>query len=157
MRLSVYPDGLISVSAPKWYPLYLVEKFLESRSSWILGKIKETGFSREREKKDYLGKKEAVRELVGKKIKVFNRNYGFSIGRISIKRQRSCWGSASLRGNLNFNYKIINLPESLQDYIIVHELCHLRELNHGLEFWKLVEKVIPDFRERRKELKKVAL
>ena len=63
----------------------------------------------------------------------------------------------SQKGNLNFNYKVINLEDHLRDYIIVHELCHLQELNHGQNFWKLVSEFFPDYREIRKQIKKFTL
>jgi predicted metal-dependent hydrolase len=63
--------------------------------------------------------------------------------RISIRNQRGRWGSCSSKKNLNFNYRILDLNEELQDYVIVHELCHLVELNHGENFWNLMEKIIP--------------
>ncbi len=89
--------------------------------------------------------KEHARSVVHERLTHWNQFYGFTYGRVSIKNQRSCWGSCSAKGNLNFNYKIIFLPEVLMDYIIVHELCHLAELNHGASFWSQVAHVIPNF------------
>jgi len=89
------------------------------------------------------------------RIRHFNLSYGFAIGRITIRNQRSRWGSASKKGNLNFHYKIALLPPRLADYIIVHELCHLAEFNHSPRFWSLVAKMLPDHKERKGELKKV--
>jgi len=67
---------------------------------------------------------------------------------------RSRWGSCSVSGNLNFNYKLIHLPEDIAEYIVAHELCHLAEFNHSKKFWELVSKTIPDHKLRRKRLKK---
>jgi len=103
----------------------------------------------------YLKHKERARDIVNLKIQKWNKFYNFSFNRIHIKRLRSRWGSCSSKGNLNFNYKIIFLPEELVDYIIVHELCHLEQMNHSKKFWDLVAKTIPDFLERSRELKKV--
>ena len=63
---------------------------------------------------------------------------------VSIRNQRRRWGSCSSKKNLNFNYRILTLSPELRDYIIVHELCHLKELHHGKTFWDLVERIIPD-------------
>ena len=109
--------------------------------------------SRRRISKKYLQHKEAARSLVSSKLEQFNAVYNFKIGRVSIRNQRSRWGSCSRLGNLNFSYKIVLLPEELADYLIVHELCHLGEFNHSLRFWALVARTIPDYRARRRALK----
>lgn len=75
----------------------------------------------------------------------FNQHYGLSWNRVAIRNQRRRWGSCTSLKNLNFNYKIILLPAHLQDYIIVHELCHLQYLHHGVEFWNLVAEQIPEY------------
>jgi len=92
--------------------------------------------------------------FVLEKIKHFNNFYKFKINKVFIKNQKSRWGSCSSKGNLNFNYKIIYLRPELADYLIVHELCHLGELNHSKKFWALVEKTIPNYVKINKELKK---
>jgi hypothetical protein len=105
-------------------------------------------------KKDYNNHKDQALVLVKKKLEHFNQFYGFKFNRISIKNQKTRWGSCSKKGNLNFNYKIFLLPEKLADYIIVHELCHLQEFNHSQKFWNLVGVTTPDYLSLRNELKK---
>lgn len=77
----------------------------------------------------------------------------FTYRRVSIRNQRTRWGSCSRKGNLNFSYKLALLPPQLADYLIVHELCHLGQFNHSPAFWALVELAIPEYRTRRDELK----
>ncbi|MFA6463413.1 MAG: M48 family metallopeptidase [Candidatus Paceibacterota bacterium] len=89
--------------------------------------------------------------------KRFNTSYNFTYNSVKIKSTKTRWGSCSSKGNLNFSYKIALLPEHLADYLVVHELCHLGEFNHSENFWNLVEKTIPDFAQRRHELKKIKL
>ena len=101
----------------------------------------------------YLEHKEAARCLVTNLVKHWNQFYGFEYNRIAIRNQRRCWGSCSSLKNLNFNYRILFLPPHLQDYIVVHELCHLEELNHGKEFWNLIQRQIPHYEDYIKELK----
>src|SRR5690606_28631236 len=96
--------------------------------------------------------RELARELVHRKVAEWNEKYGFIVEQIRIKSMTSCWGSCSSKGNLSFNYKLLFLPERMIDYVIVHELCHLKEFNHSKKFWKLVEQTIPDHKKIKKEL-----
>ncbi|MDB9944485.1 M48 family metallopeptidase [bacterium] len=105
--------------------------------------------------KHYLEHKELARALVHERLEYWNQLYQFEYNRVSIKNQKTCWGSCSEHGNLNFNYKVIFLPHALMDYIIVHELCHRAELNHSPAFWSHVERAIPEYREHRSHLKRM--
>ena len=93
--------------------------------------------------------------LAQRRLAEFNLFYGYQVNRVSIKNQRTRWGSCSKKGNINFNYRIALLPDRLADYLVVHELCHLGEFNHSQKFWDLVAKTIPDYRLRRKELRAI--
>ena len=118
----------------------------------------------------YKEHKEKARALAEQKLAHYTTQYAhagyvfavtlaedFATGkkRLSVRNQRTRWGSCSRTGNLNFNYKIALLPEPLADYIIAHELCHLGEFNHSQAFWDLVAVAIPDYRERRAELRRI--
>jgi len=94
---------------------------------------------------------------VENRIRCFNSTYNFKINRIAIKNQTTRWGSCSSKRNLNFNYKIIYLRPVLADYLIVHELCHLGELNHSKMFWALVAKTMPDYVIINKELRRTKI
>jgi len=98
-------------------------------------------------------KREQAKTLVENRLSVINKFYKFTINRIAIKNTSTRWGSCSSKGNLNFNYKIIYLRPDLADYLIVHELCHLGELNHSRRFWALVSKTIPNYAKISKELR----
>lgn len=104
--------------------------------------------------KHYTEHKEAARRLIHIRLEYFNTHYNLTYKRVAIRNQRRSWGSCTSLGNLNFSYKILFLPPELADYIIVHELCHLKELNHGERFWNLVAETVPDYRERKAVLKK---
>ncbi len=106
-------------------------------------------------RREYLQNKEKARILVHQKIEYFNNFYGYEFNRVSIKNQKTRWGSCSSKGNLNFNYRVLFLPEELCDYVIVHELCHLKELNHSKGFWELVSTTISNYKEKRKKLLKI--
>jgi predicted metal-dependent hydrolase len=104
---------------------------------------------------NYELQKEKTRGVVINRLLHFNQYYNFKYNRIAIRDQKSRWGSCSSNANLNFNYRVGLLPEHLMDYVIVHELCHLTEMNHGPKFWELVSQVIPNYNARREELKKI--
>ncbi|MFH1253371.1 MAG: M48 family metallopeptidase [Candidatus Uhrbacteria bacterium] len=158
MRLAVYRDGTLVVTVPTRWQEKLLEQFILEKSSWILKKqayFKEVANKQlfQMPVKSFKETKVEARDLVIKKLEYFNQFYQFSFKKISIRNQKTRWGSCSRRGNLNFNYKIALLPEKLADYIIVHELCHLKEFNHSQRFWALVAKTVPDCQSLRKELK----
>lgn len=87
------------------------------------------------------------------RVNYYESIIGVKAGKIRIKNQRTIWGSCSSKNNLNFNVKLIMMPDYIIDYVVVHEICHLIHFNHSKEFWKKVEEVIPDYKERRKYLK----
>ena len=113
-------------------------------------------------RRDYVAHKEAARRIVHDRLAYFRRHYAdlghvLSYHRVAVRNQRSRWGSCSKVGNLNFNYRLIHLRPELQDYIIVHELCHTKEFNHAPAFWTLVAVIIPDWRSLRAELRKISI
>jgi predicted metal-dependent hydrolase len=81
--------------------------------------------------------------------------FGFNIKEIRIRGQKTRWGSCSSKGNLSFNYKLLKFNKEIIDYVIIHELCHLKEMNHSQNFWRLVRLYSPGYRELKKELKKI--
>jgi predicted metal-dependent hydrolase len=101
----------------------------------------------------YLEYRKQAEEYIKTKLENFNQFYGFHFEAISIRNQRTRWGSCSRKGNLNFNYKLLFLPEHMADYVIVHELCHLGEFNHSRRFWNLVAKKIPDYKNIVREMR----
>jgi len=105
------------------------------------------------QKQHYFLHKEAARTLVHAKLDHWNQLYNFTYNRVTIRNTRSRWGSCSSKKNLNFNYRILFLPPELQDYLIVHELCHLQEMNHAPQFWSLVAQQVPDYQLRMQQLR----
>ena len=101
----------------------------------------------------YLHHREDARIHILGRLAHWNQYYGFQLGRVSIKDHRSVWGSCSSKGNLNFNYRLLFLPPVLADFVIVHELCHLKEPNHSASFWELVAQTFPDWRDHRRQLR----
>lgn len=158
LKIAVRPDCMLSITVPELMQEETVKSFIVEKKNWILRKIKL--FQKFRAKnispikcgnyKDY--KKKAF-QLIKEKVEFFNSLYNFDYNKISIKRQKSLWGSCSANKNLNFNYKLYFLPKEMTDYVVVHELCHLQELNHSKKFWDLVAKTVPNYKEIRDKLR----
>lgn len=104
---------------------------------------------------NYLACKARARKLVQDRLRVLNGHYQFKYARVSIKDLHTRWGSCSQKKNLNFHYKILFLAPELVDYVIAHELCHLAEMNHSYNFWKLVARTIPDFKKKILQLRRI--
>jgi predicted metal-dependent hydrolase len=90
-----------------------------------------------------------ARSALGETARVHATTLGVEIGRIAIKDTRSRWGSCSERGNLNFSWRLMLAPRAVMDYVVAHEVAHLRELNHSPRFWQHVESLCPDYHSRR--------
>jgi predicted metal-dependent hydrolase len=103
----------------------------------------------------YRTHKEAARALVHAKLTYWNSFYHFSYNTVAIRNTKRNWGSCTSLRNLNFNYKILFLPSHLQDYIIVHELCHLKELHHKATFWDLVAEQMPEYKSHIAQLRAI--
>ncbi len=100
--------------------------------------------------KFYRGKAE---EVIHDRLQFFNEHYGFFYNQVTLRNQKSRWGSCSRLKNLNFNWKLIMAPIEVIDYVVVHELCHLKQMNHSARYWALVAEIIPDHKQRRKWLR----
>jgi len=162
MRLAVYCDGSVVVTMPHWMGETTAERFIRQKAQWLIDKIAffkthKTPMVTRGTKAEYLKNKEATRALVTERLAYFNQFYNFRFSAITIRNQKTRWGSCSRKGNLNFNYKLSLLPAAVADYIIVHELCHLAEFNHSLRFWDLVARTVPEHRKLRKELRGCSL
>ena len=96
---------------------------------------------------------EEMKKILPEKVSRYAMQMGVSYGRITIRNQKTRWGSCSAKGNLNFNCLLMLAPEKVLDYVVVHELAHRKEMNHSKQFWREVENVIPDYRDRRAWLK----
>lgn len=103
----------------------------------------------------YLKYKAKASHFICQRVEHYKRIYNVEINRISIRNQRTRWGSCSKKGNLNFNYRVFLLPKYMADYVIVHEICHLKEFNHSRKFWDLVAVAVPNHTETRRIIRKI--
>lgn len=163
IAIEIKPDGGVRVRIPRRMSKRTAEAFVEEHMDWIkvhqakmLEKVKEQAGEplTERELSELF---KQSRQFIPERVEYYAEKIGLSYGKITIRNQRTRWGSCSAKGNLNFNCQLMRLPEELIDYVVVHELCHRKEMNHSAAFWSEVEKVLPDYRERRKKLKKQIL
>lgn len=163
--LEVKPDGQVLARVPKHLADREIKRFIDSHKKWIIEKVRLVG-ERQCKKKSMelqplseLTSKErkAVKERITDRVQYYGEKMGVTYGRISVRDQKTRWGSCSAKGNLNFNYRLYYLPEDLLDYVVVHELAHRRHMNHSREFWQEVGTYFPDYKECRKRLREIAL
>ena len=160
MAIEIRPDLSVIVRVPMRTTDRQVRQFVAEKENWIRKHLEKMQMKvQEQADREVLTEKE-VRELAEKALKVippkvafYAEKLGVTYGRITIRNQRTRWGSCSAKGNLNFNCYLMQAPEEILDYVIVHELCHRLEMNHSSAFWEKVEKLLPDYKERRKWLK----
>jgi len=163
VSLQITRDLRLIVRAPNRMSKEDIQKFILSHASWIekhMSRIEaqnaraaENGGNSKLSDTEISQLKEQARNVLPAKAQHFAPLIGVTYNRISIRCQSTRWGSCSAKGNLNFNCLLMLTPEEVQDYVVVHELCHLKELNHSPRFWAEVEKVLPDYRGRRQWLK----
>lgn len=159
LRLSIHLDGCLVVTQPRFFSDRTTENFIVVHADWIikhLDRFAQNPLSltaATNPRIDYLAKKEEARILINDRLNYFNRFYNFEYKKVGIRNQSTRWGSCSRRGNLSFNYRLVDLAPAVSDYIIVHELCHLQEFNHSSYFWRLVAQTLPDYKDRRRSLR----
>lgn len=148
MSIRIHPVKGVSVSVPYIIPYAAAIAFFQTRRRWVLETMAE---QKEKFKDVTLPSREEVESLrrqarcdLPPRLAALASRYGFSYGRVAIKHNSSNWGSCSSKGNINLNLNIIRLPEVLQDYVLLHELCHLRHQDHGHGFHLLLEHVLTD-------------
>lgn len=159
LRLEISSSGLV-VTKPWFISSAFMERFILRQENWILknlNKHKGAKILPAVTKDDLVVLKKRAAKILINRLEIFNKVYNFKYKSISVRDQKTRWGSCSQYGALNFNYRLAMLPEELLDYVAIHELCHLKEMNHSVRFWNLVALTIPDYKERRKELEKFRL
>ena len=155
MAIQIMPDGSVVVRCPKRIRVDEVRKFVNSKSTWI-EKHLTSRVPRYEEKltdSDLKELRERTRILVTERVRYFAPLVGVTYNQIAIRTQRTRWGSCSSKGNLNFNCLLGLVPSEVLDYVIVHELCHRKELNHSDRFWNEVFRILPDYKARKQWLK----
>ena len=157
LAVQIRADGTVIARAPLRMPKERILGFLSEKASWI---CTQQGRMQEREKMrqqacihlDAAQEKELrerAKAVLAQRTAYFARQIGVTYGRITVRDQKTRWGSCSQTGNLNFNFRRILAPSEVLDYVVVHELCHRRQMNHSAQFWQEVAQVLPDYRKRK--------
>ena len=159
ISIEIKPDG-IYLRAPRRMSNADIQKFLESKKSWIQKHAKKMADRTEAAKSLGTFTHEEIHDLAEKaltilpeRVKYYAELIGVDYGHITIRNQRTRWGSCSNKGNLNFNCLLVLLPDEIIDSVIVHELCHRKHMNHSAQFYTEVEQAYPDYQRCHKWLK----
>lgn len=152
VSIQVKPNEVI-IRAPMRMKEKEIEKFVESKRNWIEKHLKSLSEKQkaleniepysDEEISSFIKK---AKEIIPKKVEFYAEKIGVTYNRITIRCQRTRWGSCSSKGNLNFNCLLVLLPDEIIDSVIVHELCHRKHMNHSAKFYEEVEKVFPEYR-----------
>ncbi len=160
--IQVKTDLSVVIRVPRRVTKKEIDRILKEKEKWILkhiGQMQKQNAEDEASGQDRLTDEE-LRELadraldyIPERVQYFAGRMGVAYGRITIRNQKTRWGSCSSKGNLNFNCLLMLTPPEVIDYVVVHELCHRKEMNHSKAFWAEVAGVLPDYREQVKWLK----
>ena len=157
LAVQIRADGTVIARVPLRMPKDRILCFLSEKASWIRmqqGKMQERENMRQQARihLDAAQEKELrerAKSVLAQRTAYFARQVGVTYGRITVRDQKTRWGSCSQTGNLNFNFRLILAPSEVLDYVVVHELCHRRQMNHSAQFWQEVAQVLPDYRKRK--------
>lgn len=158
----VKPGGEIIVRAPKRMPNPMILSFIREKESWIVknylkqSKLPSAPDSEPKSPHTLALEKryrDAAKEYIPKRVEYYHAFTGGQYTKITIRDQKTRWGSCSSNGTLSFSFRLMMAPPRVLDYVVVHELCHLTHMNHSKEFWNMVETILPDYKEHRKWLK----
>ena len=162
VAIQVNSDLSVTVRAPRSVSEKDIEEILKKKEAWIskhIEKIKETKERVEAEPTEKLTREKVIAlaeealKVIPERVEYFAKVIGVTYGKITVRNQKTRWGSCSSKGNLNFNCLLMLAPPEVLDYVVVHDLCHRKQMNHSKAFWLEVEKVLPDYKEVRKWLK----
>lgn len=143
-------DGKVIVKAPKRVNKKEIEKIIQQKSEWIQKSIEKENKKQEKEPQ-YT--KEEFKNIVEKNANELIKETGLVPNKITIKQIKYAWGSCTSKKNITINLELIKYSQQAIRYVILHELCHIKHMNHSKEFWNLVEKYMPKYKKIKKEFK----
>jgi predicted metal-dependent hydrolase len=150
--LRVRADGDLRVTIPRGGSMREAVKFAERHLEWAHRQRSKVLAARRPAHVEKALRQQAARELTPQLL-ALAAGHGLEVRRVSIRNQRSRWGSCSPRGHIALNYRLVLMPPAVREYILIHELMHLKQANHSIRFWRLVEAACPDFRDAERWLR----
>lgn len=160
IAIQIKPDGKTYVRAPFDMTDSEVRDFVSEKKGWIEKNLKKLDDIEQKSRSSIPLTQNEINELkqkallcIPQKIEYFANLIGVRPAKITVRNQKTCWGSCSKSGSISINCLIMLMPDDVIDYIIVHELCHLKEMNHSKSFWREVERIIPDYKSRQNWLR----
>jgi len=151
--MRVRPDGALRVTIPRGGSRAEAERFAARHRDWALRQRSKVLAAKRPPDVEQMLKEQAQRELPPRLLELAAL-HGLTVGRISIRNQRSRWGSCSPNGHIALNYRLMLMPPAVREYILVHELMHLRQADHSRRFWRFVEAACPGFRDAERWLRR---
>jgi predicted metal-dependent hydrolase len=165
--LRVGDDGTVHVTVPRWGSKRGALEFAASERPWVEKQLRRLEIDRERrggvgsnvdgpERDAYesIQRERARRELPARLL-ALAAAHGLTVARISIRNQRWRWGSCNRAGHICLNWRLVTMPEWVRDYVLIHELMHLKRMDHSSKFWQLVAAACPRYEEARRWLRRV--
>lgn len=166
LAIQINPDLSVTVRAPMYAPQSDIERILREKESWIQKHIEKIREQEAKSKKtqgekdeygesvesEYLTNEEIKKladkalQHIPKRVSYFAKQIGVTYRKITIRNQKTRWGSCSSKRNLSFNCLLMLAPPEIIDYVVVHELCHRKEMNHSKNFWREIERILPDYK-----------
>ncbi len=160
LSMEIKPDGILYIKAPKGISEREIRDFVKKHEGWIDSHLKKLEEEKARLEGNKKLTKEEIRDLadracivIPERVKHYAPLIGVTCGRITVRNQKTRWGSCSSKGNLNFNCLLMLTPPEVIDSVVVHELCHLKQMNHSKRFYAEILKVYPDYYKWNKWLK----
>lgn len=162
--LEVKRDGSVILRAPIFASNRQIEEFYNKNKAWLEKHIIENKKRTEKSRiypafteDEIKALKARAKQYIPKRVEYWAEIIGVKYNSVSIRAQKTRWGSCSSKGNLNFNCLLMLIDTEAIDYVVIHELCHIKELNHSKRFWSLVETYMPNYKEVQKRIKSMEL
>ena len=168
VALEINQNAELIIRAPIFTPVYVIEKFISQKNSWItkkqkiainkkdeVEKLKNNLFSEALAKGEKTKKitKQEAEEIISSRVKYYSQKENIEYKKIKITSAKNRWGSCSFKNNINFSMRLAMAPMEVIDYVVIHELCHIKEKNHSRKFWNEVLKIMPNYKQNEKWLK----
>ena len=160
MSIEINKEGEVTIRTPLWMPEKEILLFVNKHASWIMEKKRKIELIKKENAKVQKLTEEQINELknrakkyIPERVSYYAPIVGVTYGKISIKAQKTIWGSCSTKGNLNFNCMLMMMPDEVIDSVIVHELCHRKYMDHSRRFYNEVLRVFPEYKKCNKWLK----